>query len=427
MRKQRGFTLLEILISMSLFTVIGFAVVLMMRTGVDMWLRGSRGSLQEDRLEQSLPRLEEDLRHTLPGTRHDRIPFDPEDPDPEKQPEPLVPENRFISGYMTYRYGDKDIPCRFMAFVRDLTGLGEIETYAMRAGINPAATGYIDGINDEDEFKNSDHRPTGGRAEVLWIWLPRPNKPGKGTVYRAFRTPIGGEKTLLDPKNYAELQQVDKLIRSRALKPVFQDVILFDIYFWTQYTTTWVWSKGEPSVTAPPETAPKGRQRRPSCGPSLTWDSTRGIMRTDATEKSEMLPDNCSVVFRLAAQRLEKNSARYTFDDIWPRAVRIEFSVAEVETELAPSRGLSEADRAFTVLSSDFATGRGELDGQHMKVGEEWMRIQGRDGAHRDTFIVDARGARRTKTRAHREATPVYYGRIFDFTISIPSFRDDNS
>ncbi|MHC5049968.1 MAG: prepilin-type N-terminal cleavage/methylation domain-containing protein, partial [Planctomycetota bacterium] len=34
MRKQRGFTLLEILVSMSLFTVIGFAVVLMMRTGV---------------------------------------------------------------------------------------------------------------------------------------------------------------------------------------------------------------------------------------------------------------------------------------------------------------------------------------------------------------------------------------------------------
>ena len=427
MRKQRGFTLLEILISMSLFTVIGFAVVLMMRTGVDMWLRGSRGSLQEDRLEQSLPRLEEDLRHTLPGPRHDRIPFDPEDPDPDKMPEPVVPENRFLSGYMTYRYGDKDIPCRFIAFVRDISGLGEIETYAMRAGNNPSATAYIDGISDEDEFKLGNHRPTGGMVEVLWIWLPRLDQPGKGTVYRAFRTPIGGEKSLLDPRNYAETQQIEQLERVGALKPVFQDVILFDMYFWTQYTTTWVWNKGEPSVTEPPETAPQGKRRRPSCGPSITWDSTRGLMRPDETEKSELLPDNCSLVFRLAARRLEKNSARYTFDDIWPRAVRIEFAVAEVESELAPGRGVSESDRAFTVSAADFATGRGELDGQYMKLGEEWVRIQGRDGSQRDTFIVDGRGVRRTQTRAHAETTPVYYGRIFDFTIVIPSFRDDNS
>lgn len=426
MRKQRGFTLLEILISMSLFTVIGFAVVLMMRTGVDMWLRGSRGSLQEDRLEQSLPRLEEDLRHTLPGPRHDRIPFDPEDPDPEKQPEPLLPENRFLSGYMTYRFRDKDIPCRFVAFVRDLSGLGEIETYAMRAGTNPSATAYIDGVNDEDEFKHGNHRPTGGMAEVLWIWLPRLDQPGKGTVYRAFRTPIGGEKTLLDPKNYAENRQIEDMIKDRALKPVFQDVILFDMLFWTQYTTTWVWTKSEPSVTAPPTEAPKGG-KRPSCGPSATWDSTRGMMRPDDTEKSEWLPDNCSVVFRLAATQLRKNSARYTFDDIWPRGVRIEFAVAEAESELAPGRGVSESDRAFTVLASDFATGRGELDGQYMKVGEEWMRIMGRDGAHRDTFLVDLRGARGTKTQSHGETAPVYYGRIFDFTIIIPSFRDDNS
>jgi prepilin-type N-terminal cleavage/methylation domain-containing protein len=426
MRKQRGFTLLEILISMSLFTVIGFAVVLMMRTGVDMWLRGTRGSLQEDRLEQSLPRLEEDLRHTLPGTRYDRIPFDPEDPRPERQPEPLVPENRFLSGYMNYRFGEKDIACRFAAFVRDLSGLGEIETYAMRAGINPTATAYIDGINDEDEFKHSNHRPTAGMAEVLWIWLPNVGQIGKGTVYRAFRTPIGGEKTLLDPRNYAEKQQIEKMIKVRALKPVFQDVILFDMYFWTQFTTTWAWSKGEPTITAPPEKAPTG-QRRPSCGPSLTWDSTRGIMRPDDTEKSEWLPNNCSLVFRLASRRLEKSSARYTFDDIWPRAVRIEFAVAETETELAPNRGVSESDRAFTVLASDFATGRGELDGQHMKIGEEWVRIIGRDGAQRDTFLIDRRGARATKSRAHGEAAPVYYGRIFDFTIMIPSFRDDNS
>ncbi|MHC4409788.1 MAG: prepilin-type N-terminal cleavage/methylation domain-containing protein, partial [Planctomycetota bacterium] len=39
----RGFTLLEILVAMSLFTLIGFSVVLLMTSGVDMWLQGTRG------------------------------------------------------------------------------------------------------------------------------------------------------------------------------------------------------------------------------------------------------------------------------------------------------------------------------------------------------------------------------------------------
>ncbi|MHC4547190.1 MAG: prepilin-type N-terminal cleavage/methylation domain-containing protein [Planctomycetota bacterium] len=424
MSRQRGFTLLEILISMTLFTVIGFAVVLLMRTGVDMWVRGNRGSQQEDRLEQSLPRLEEDLRHTLPGPRRDRIPFDPDNPDPEQEPEPLVPDNRFLSGYITYRFGDQDLDCRFLTFVRDVVGLGEIEVYSMRAGTNAHAASYIDGHNDEDEFKRNDHLPTGGAAEVLWIWLPNPAKPGSGTVHRAIRTPVGGEKTLLNPRNYAELRQIFAMIDQKILKPVFQDVILFDLYFWTQYTTTWEWSKGEPSITGPPQEAPRPKAKRPTCGPSRSWDSTRGIMTAVSTEKSEFLPDNCSQVFLLANTRLNRNSARYSFDDIWPRMVRVEFALNEEETELV--HGLGTNDLTFAVVSGDFATGRGELDGQHMRVAEEWIRIRGRDGFQRDTFHVDGRAQRGTRSRAHAVGAPVYYGRIFDFTIAIPSFRDDS-
>jgi len=403
--RRRGFTLIEILIAMSLFTLIGLGVVLLMRTGVDIFVRGTEGANLEDRREQSLPRLEEDLRQVLVPAQVDRIPFDPDNPDPEEEPDPLPPTNRFLSGYQVFKIGEQEVPCRWIAFVRDIRGLGEIENYAIRAGTNPRADAYIDGKDDEQEFKQNRHLPTGGAAEVLWIWLPDAQKPGMGTVYRAYRSPIGGPGTLLDPKNFDEMGKIFRDIRPQ---PMFQGVTLFDVFFWTQWTTHWDWSRGEPVVTAPPRDPAEVKGGRRACGPSLTWDSTRGLMSSD--------------LFRLAKG---EKSLRFSADDIWPRAVRVAFALSETETEL--SEGMTAADLAFSVIISDFATGRGELDGQFMKVGSEWIRISRRDGSRRDTFLVRDRGARGTSALSHAAGEPVYYGRVFDFTIPIPSFRDDNN
>ena len=403
--RSRGFTLIEILIAMSLFTLIGLGVVLLMRTGIDMFVRGTEGSQLEDRREQSLPRLEEDLRQVLVPAQVDRIPFDPQNPDPDEEPDPLPPANRFLSGYHAYKFGEQEVACRWLSFVRDIRGLGEIEAYASRAGTNPRADAYIDGINDEQEFKENRHLPTGGAAEILWIWLPDAQKPGIGTVYRAFRSPVGGPATLLDPKNFDALEKVFREIRPQ---PMFQDVALFDVLFWTQWTTHWDWSRGEPVVTGPPQDPAEVKGGRRSCGPSLTWDSTRGLMTSDT--------------FRLSKG---EKSFRFSADDIWPRAVRVAFALAETETSLA--QGMGSGDLSFTVIVSDFATGRGELDGQLMKVGAEWIQISRRDGSRRDTFLVRDRGARGTTAISHAAGEPVYYGRVFDFTIPIPSFRDDNN
>lgn len=402
--RVRGFTLLEILIAMSLFTVLGLGVVLLMKTGVDMYVKGSEGSMQEDRIEQSLPRLEADLRNVLVPAQVDRIPFDPKNPDPREQPDPLPPTNRFLSGIQTYRFGDKDVACRYIAFVRDIAGLGEIEIFADRAGQNARADAYIDGWEDDREFRENRHMPTGGAVEVLYVWLPDEDHPGIGAVYRAYRTPIGGEGTLLDPRNFDSREKVVRLVQRQ---PVFQNVILFDILFWTQWTTHWDWSSSEPVVRKPPADASEIRKGAIPCGPSATWDSTRGILPTDQ--------------FRLA-----KGAASFNFsaDDIWPHAVRISYAVAEMKTELA--RAIGAADTTFTVVAGDFATGRGELNNTPMKIGTEWVIVSGRDGAHRDTFYMN-RGARGTSGVSHAEGEPVYFGRVYDFTMAIPSFRDDNN
>jgi len=406
--KQRGFTLLEVLISMSLFTMIGFAVVLLMRTGVEMWVRGVQGSQQEDRTEMSLPRLEEDLRMTLVPDGRDRIPFDPKDPDPKKEPDPVPPVNRFLSGYVNYKFGEKEIPCRYISFVRDLTGMSEIDLFALRAGKNPKAESYIDGKNDDEEFKRNDHLPTGGAAEILWIWLPDENRPGVGAVYRAYRTPIGGPGTLLDPKNFEDLKKLDELVGRQA---VFQDVILFDVLFWTQNTTRWQWSPGDPRIrnrVANKETLSAGRT---DCGPSLTWDSTRGILVGDDDLNFHLHQTKTSLLFRA--------------DDIWPRMVRVEFALIEDDTVLTD--GLGASDQDFRVESANFATGRGSMDGQLMKVGTEWIQLQGRHPYEADRFVIGTRGARGTAIVEHAAGEPVYFGRVFDMTIQIPSFRDDNN
>jgi len=402
--RSRGFTLLEILIAMSLFTVLGLGVAMLMRAGVEMYVKGSEGSLQEDRLEQSLPRLDADLRAVLVPPQIDRIPFDPKNPDPQEEPDPRPPVNRFLSGYQTYKFGDKDVACRYIAFVRDTTGLGEIEIFADRAGQNARADAYIDGWEDDREFRENRHLPTGGACEVLYIWLPDEDRLGVGAVYRAYRSPIGGEGTLLDPKNYDSREKVVRLVQRQ---PVFQEVTLFDLLFWTQWTTNWEWSAREPVVTRPPADAAQVAKGPEPCGPSLTWDSTRGILPAE--------------VFRLGKGA---SSFNFSADDIWPHAVRISYAVAETSTTLATNVGAD--DNSFIVVAGDFATGRGEVRDVPMKIGTEWVLVSSRDGTRRDKFYM-SRGRRGTTKVAHAAGEPVYFGRVYDFTMAIPSFRDDNN
>jgi prepilin-type N-terminal cleavage/methylation domain-containing protein len=401
----RGFTLLEILVAMSLFTVIGLGVVMLMRTGVELYVKGTEGSTIEDHLEQSLPRLEDDLRHVLVPTQVDRIPHDPKQPDPEEEPNALPPSNRFVSGTHTYKFGDKDVACRYLAFVRDTTGLSEIEMYADRAGTSPKADAVIDGKNDETEFREHRHLATGGAAEVLYIWLPDEKRVGVGAVYRSYRSPIGGEGTLLDPRNYDGL---DKILRLVDPQPVFQEVVLFDVTFWTQWTTHWEWSEREPVVTGPPTDPAQIKGGVTPCGPSAAWDSTRGMLPVET--------------FRLAKGA---GSFNFSADDIWPHSVRVAYALAETESPLLRPMGVG--DMSFSVSTGDFATGRGDLNGQAMKIGTEWVSISGRDATRRDTFHVYDRARKGTAKAAHAAGEPVYYGRVFDFTIPIPCFRDDNN
>lgn len=401
---ERAFTLLEVLIAMSMFTVVGFAVVVLMKAGVDMWIGGNTSSQQEDRLEQSLPRLEEDARMVSVPAQADLIPFDPQNPDPKEEPSPLPAINRMVSGVHLYKIGERTVPSRYWAFVREI-GPTELDAYVRRAGTSAEADAYIDGKNDEQEFKEKKHKATGGLMEVLWIYLPDEDRVGVGNLCRAFRSPIGGKDTLLEPKNHADLEVVRAKI---APEPIMSNVLYFDIWFWTEFTTSWEWTPSEPSVVQRPKAGQDGRVRVFASGPSYTWDSTRALL-----PKKE---------FKLARG---PESIGFTSDDIWPRKVRVRVAVVEEHTELA--KGIGEGEREFTVVSTDFAVGRGDISGHYFKIGDEWIRVSGRDVRRGDRFLVLDRGALGTNAVAHGRDNAVHYGRMMDFVLSIPSFRDDNN
>ncbi len=287
---ERAFTLLEVLIAMSMFTVVGFAVVLLMKAGVDMWIGGNTISQQEDRLEQSLPRLADDARMVSVPALADLIPFDPENPDPREEPAPLPAINRMVSGVHKYKIGERTVPSRYWAFVREI-GPTELDAYVRRAGTSAEADAYIDGKNDEQEFKEKKHMATGGLMEVLWIYLPDEDRPGIGSLCRSFRSPIGGKDTLLDPKNHADLQLVRTKIKP---EPILSNILYFDIWFWTEFTTTWEWTPSEPSVVRRPIAGQDGRVRLFSSGPSYTWDSTRAAASLKMPETEFIPPANNS-------------------------------------------------------------------------------------------------------------------------------------
>ena len=125
--------------------------------------------------------------------------------------------------------------------------------------------------------------------------------------------------------------------------------------------------------------------------------------------------------------KLNKTVKSFNFagDDIWPRMVRIEFALAEMETSLKEDLGASASQ--FTVHDRKFATGHGEIFNVLMKIGPEWVRVLSRDYQDVDTFLIDRRGRRGTARVNHAAETPVYFGRVYDVTVLIPSFRDDNN
>lgn len=415
----RGFTLLELLIAMSLFAVLGLAIIGLLGRGMTLFSDGTANTRMQDRLQAILPVIRADLAAVQPAAPPEVLPPPPADDAPSTivagEP-PKPPDVRFRLGRI--KLSDLDdswgtFP--YVALVR--TNARESEDPLLRAaGASPAAPGVplrsydpatVDAVTGSKSVVSL--LAPGGQLEVVWIAVPEDPDParrspgpitvgaewsrGMLTLYRLFRAPAGGERSLLDPKNF------DSIAKIRAAgRPMHEGVLHFGVTVRNAFARSWSDGSGT------------GRVEDGQAYVGTVWDSTRGL-------------DKDFPLFRGAASIADVR------DDVFPAWAKLEltlgtegeFGFGRGETFL--SAGASPEDKRLTFENVQPLYDRALAGPLWLKVQGEWMTstFDGLDAVSRQATVV--RGLRGTKAVAHEALAPVFLGRTV--TTEVPMvFKD---
>ena len=409
----RGFTLLEILIAMAIFTVLGTMMVWFMSTSLDIFARGMRESDLMDRADTILPRVRSDLDSLIIPDNFDPPPVIAEPDllqgrDPPPPPPPVAV--RLRSGFLKLqKVADetfKDVRCPYFAFV--VADASEwTDRLKRRAGEVPVKDAALKPLSPESlrsAGKDTLYLPTGGLTEIVWIAVPQdlvnppekgaPKYPGVMSLFRGFRTPIGDkEKSLLVPEN---LDTVEKIKASCRL--VAEGLVHFGARWRRAFATDWDLEQG----IGLGETAPY-------VGP--IWDSTRALDKEWGLHRGP--------------QSLGDPS-----DDIFPAFVRLEATLA-APSQFGHGRGemrLMEdipANATEIVISDpDLLLGLDMGKERWLKVNGEWMQYGTRDVDYQRRKVRVRRGMRGTTKTAHASGSWVYVGLPNSLEVRLPVFRD---
>ena len=402
-RGTRGFTLLELLVAMSLFAVLGIAVVSLLGQGLAIFSEGTAATTMQDRLQAVLPLLRSDLAAIQPVLVPE-VPPPPAIENPDGPPSPTTavpvaagPSVQLQSGWIRLADVPTDWPkVRYVALVR--TNARESEDPILRlAGTAGSASGVPLKSYDPssvDSGTTGNLLAAGGLMEVVWIAVPEDPDPshrqgpagadsswnrGILTLYRLFRAPIGGEKSLLSTSSF------DTLAKIRAAgRPVQEGVLDFSATFRNVFSTSFTDGLG----------LAKASDGEPYAGP--LWDSTRAI-------------DKNFPLYRGA------DSLSDVRDDVFPAAVRVEVTLAAEgpfgfgrgETLLARSTGPDEKRIYVESVDPLYRPGPSE---RFLKVEAEWMSTTLETIDLGEKRVTVTRGRRGTTAVEHAAGAPVYVG-----------------
>ncbi len=412
-RTESGFTLLEIMISMAIFTVLGTMVVYFMRQSLSIFYTGTRESAMLDRMDTVLPQVRSDLQGLIIPSNFDAPPPVPTQEEldragRDKPPAPPPVLVRVRSGFIyLLQVGDeayKRYPCPYIAFV--IADAGEWSNkHKRRAGEEPTQGKKLDALTPSTVIsgdRDTVYLPTGGLTEVCWIAVPTaamgtndgPSYPAVMTLYRGFRTPIGDpEKSLLVPENLDTPAKIKK-----ACRPVAEGLLHFGALWRRVFATSW----DESFSAGVGETSPYvGR----------TWDSTRALDKEWPLHRG-------------------KESLTDPSDDIFPAFVMLEATLANA-TQFGPGRGefrlrepvAPDAVR-IKVTNTDplLVTNLGKQ--RFIKIGSEWLEYTLNDVDYTKNEVRVRRGRRGTKATAHQADSWCYVGLPAKLEIRLPVYRD---
>ena len=369
--RTRGLTLIELMVAMTIFLILGGSLILFLRVGIQTWRVGEERREVFERSQAILDQMERDLLCTFA--------------DPSHGTEGVV-DVLFLSDYdMNGR--------QRIRFVRTLAG--EMRHPITRdAGTLTGALGDYDYIEDSMESKELLLRAPGGLQEIAYAMDPRPSQ---GILWRGVKSPIGGHGTLFDDENlydFTELEEFEKtgdLVRSPLprCRPFADGVMHLSFHFWGHETERW----GDPGAG--------------SGSPLDGWDSTRAILNIE--EYGATFPS-------VQGSRHEHR------DDVFPSRV-------QMLVTLSPARATRVARLADDIGPDDLTirvdTTERYPDGafQFIRIDQEWIRYDSRSSRSFEVSADGGRGARGTEALSHERGARVEFGYTFSRVIRIPATR----
>lgn len=367
---RRGMTLLEVLVAIAIFSVLGGTLVMLLSRGVKAW-RGSEARRESYEEAQSVLRqVRSDLKSMFTSR-------------PAVTGQPV--EARFVGWF------DADGTQR-LCFTRTIQS-EDRHPIAALAGTTLFAERDLDGVGDWKEAKAGDLRATGGLMEVLYA-----RDPGDADVLlRAARSPVGGQDSLF---GFAQADDTEWL--REVAKPLSTRVMHFELRYWSQHTTTW-----DGGTAVIPNPLPDDES-----GPSFVWDSTRGLLDAGRDLQEE-------------EQWLARGTLQRPDDDLFPTRIMIVLVVAEAipagPNELL-DRALDATDREIYIPSTKAFRSRLKAH-PWVRVDQEWIRCK---VTRTDRLKVEpgGRGGRGTVAVAHEAGAEVVTGRTFVSVIELPSGRE---
>ena len=399
-----GFSMLELLVAMSIFSILGAMTIFLMNRGLDIFQKGTRESAARDKQGTVLPLIEEDLKAVMVVQDTDAPAPPPEDDDVNRPAREALPPSRVdvrLRAGILPLTGEPDGPLKgypmyWFAAVLDISGGIDPMIANLPTG-NDEAAKYITPGNVENRTVDTVFKPTGGMVAVLYIAAPKDrDNPGILTLYRSFRSPIGdAENSLFDPTNFDTLDEIKKLCR-----PMAEGVLHFGATWRRVFATSWDL-----------ETSPVGTAGGATRYVGPQWDSTRGADKT----------------FALFAG---KPSLVDPSDDVFPAFVRLEITLATAgslgygQGELSLMESIDDSSSLIAIDDPDILLRPGLGRDRWLKIGGEWMSYATSSVDYVKKKVRVQRGQRGTKKQNHAAGSWVHVGEASQREVKLPVFRD---
>lgn len=462
--QKRAFTLIELVVSMGIFAMLGAALMLVLRGGLATWNKGEARRESSQVAQSIFTMLREDFQSVTiyrqrlgkSGLVETKLLCD------------------FEIAHATYGGASIQTYRQRLFLTRSLKAESENAVTGL-AGTALHATGYVDFHNDSQEALSQNLRATGGLMEVAYLRAGQHSD----VLYRAVRSPIGGPLTVfnwdglptsrIDPERRGLFEQLQpSLSKIAGVKVVHRSKGKIILYHVGSNTNSGILrlAHEEPKYRELKAALDKQEMSLEACelasgtsieslnqdlrcqtwaqpvatnvlffglefwhertgswdskrfidrgdadlGPLDYWDSTRGILNDESDSKAYKL-------FRFAASEHEPR------DDVLPRRVRVtlvirEHASAGTETEL-----LSDVSATDDEISMA-APGRAPAAPGYVRLGHEWIKYEAVVG-NSLTVASKGRGARGTTAASHPAGSEVIFGRVFRAVVEIPAYVEN--